>query len=273
MLPAEGQLLAGMIRQPNRVRRILPHGSGIPATSRATRPPRYHPPMRILLVEDDAVLRDVMLRKLRESGHRVDEAATDEDAEHLWRVQAFDVVLLDLNLPLNKRPQSGLASGLSVLRGARARGDRTPVLVLTARNRTEERIAGLNAGADDYIGKPFDLAEVEARLRAIVRRTMGTHDKVQVGGLALDRQNRRFSVHGQSLELPAREFEVLWELMTPAGRVVSKREMAEKLSDLEDYLGDNALEAFISRLRKKLVGSGVQIRTLRGLGYLLEAEP
>jgi two-component system, OmpR family, response regulator len=147
------------------------------------------------------------------------------------------------------------------------------VLVLTARNRTDERIAGLNAGADDYLGKPFDLAEVEARLRAIVRRTQGTQDQVRLGALWLDRQARRFTLHGQPLELPAREFEVLWELMTPAGRVVSKADLAEKLSALEDYLGDNALEAFVSRLRKKLAGSGVGIRTLRGLGYMLEAEP
>jgi DNA-binding response OmpR family regulator len=181
-------------------------------------------------------------------------------------------VLLDLNLPHSPHPRSGLGSGLGPLKAARARGDSTPVLVLTARNRTDERIAGLNAGADDYIGKPFDLAEVEARLRAIVRRTQGTQDQVQVSGLSLDRQNRRFAVHGQPLELPAREFEVLWELITPAGRVVSKSDLAEKLSELEDYLGDNALEAFISRLRKKLAASGVRIRTLRGLGYMLEAE-
>jgi DNA-binding response OmpR family regulator len=229
--------------------------------------------MRILLIEDDVVLRDVMVRSLRDAGHRVDIAGTLEEADQLWQMPGFDAVLLDLNLPHNSNPRSGLGSGLTALRAARARGDRTPVLVLTARNRTDERIAGLNAGADDYLGKPFDLAEVEARLRALVRRTMGTQDQVTVGGLALDRQNRRFAVHGQPLELPAREFEVLWELMTPAGRVVSKREMADKLSELDDYLGDNALEAFISRLRKKLVNSGVQIRTLRGLGYLLEAEP
>ena len=228
--------------------------------------------MRILLIEDDVVLRDVMVRSLRDAGHRVDIAGTLEEADQLWQMPGFDAVLLDLNLPHNSNPRSGLGSGLTALRAARARGDRTPVLVLTARNRTDERIAGLNAGADDYLGKPFDLAEVEARLRALVRRTMGTQDQVTVGGLALDRQNRRFAVHGHPLELPAREFEVLWELMTPAGRVVSKREMADKLSELDDYLGDNALEAFISRLRKKLVHSGVQIRTLRGLGYLLEAE-
>src|SRR6476620_11820611 len=196
--------------------------------------------MRILLIADDVVLRDVMVRSLRDAGHRVDIAGTLEEADQLWQMPGFDAVLLDLNLPHNSNPRSGLGSGLTALRAARARGDRTPVLVLTARDRTDERIAGLNAGADDYLGKPFDLAEVEARLRAVVRRTTGTQDQVQVVGLSLDRL--------------AREFEVLWELMTPAGRVVSKREMAEKLSDLEDYLGDNALEAFISRLRKKLAG-------------------
>ncbi len=228
--------------------------------------------MRILLVEDDVVLRDVMLCSLRDAGHRVDVAGTVEDADHLWRVQQFDAVLLDLNLPRTAHPRSGLGSGLTALRAARARGDRTPVLVLTARNRTDERIAGLNAGADDYLGKPFDLAEVEARLRALARRALGLQDQVEVARLSLDRQARRFRVDGRDLELPAREFEVLWELMNPAGRVVSKRELSVKLSELDEALGDNALEAFVSRLRRKLAGSGVQIRTLRGLGYLLEAE-
>jgi len=229
--------------------------------------------MRILLVEDDLTLQGVMLSSLRDAGHRVDVAGTVEQAEHLWLVQTFDAVLLDLNLPHSAHSRSGLGTGLTALRNARARGDATPVLVLTARNSTEERIAGLNAGADDYLGKPFDLNEVEARLRALVRRSQGTQDIVQLGQLQLDRQARRFTMAGKPLELPAREFEVLWELMTPAGRVVSKRTLSTKLSDLEDYLGDNALEAFISRLRKKLTGSGVRIRTLRGLGYLLEAEP
>lgn len=229
--------------------------------------------MRILLVEDDLVLRDVMLRSLRDAGHRVDVAGALDEAEQLWRLQQFDAVLLDLNLPQSTHPRSGLASGLSALRAARARGDRTPVLVLTARNRTDERIAGLNAGADDYLGKPFDLAEVEARLRALARRSQGTLDQVQVARLSLDRQARRFRIEGRELELPAREFEVLWELMTPAGRVVSKKTLSTKLSELDEALGDNALEAFVSRLRRKLAGSGAQIRTLRGLGYLLEPEP
>jgi DNA-binding response OmpR family regulator len=165
-----------------------------------------------------------------------------------------------------------MGSGLAVLREARARGDRTPVLVLTARNRTEERIAGLDAGADDYLGKPFDLAEVEARLRALVRRAIGSDDLATLGRLQLDRRARRFSVAGEPLDLPAREFEVLWELMSPPGHAVNKRTLSDKLSGFDDALGDNALEAFISRLRKKLVGSGAAIRTLRGIGYLLEPE-
>jgi two-component system OmpR family response regulator len=233
--------------------------------------------MRILLVEDDAVLRAVMLRSLNDAGHRVDVATTMDEARHWWRVQVYDSVLLDLNLPVSSLPRAGLGNGLVVLREARARGDRTPVLVLTARDRLDERIAGLDAGADDYLGKPFDLAEVEARLRALVRRVHGTDDRVELGLLVLDRKASRFFLQandpGQALEawdLPAREFEVLWELMTPPGRVVSKRVLSEKLSETDGALGDNALEAFISRLRKKLSGSGAGIRTLRGLGYVLE---
>lgn len=223
--------------------------------------------MRILLVEDDPALRGVIRASLTDAGHRVDEAATLLSARTLWQVQPFDAVLLDLNLPDG--------SGLTALREARRRGDRTPVLVLSARDRASERIAGLDAGADDYLGKPFDLGEVEARLRALVRRAQGTQDEVALGGLALDRKARRFTLQGQSLELPAREFEVLWELMTPPGRVVSKRELSDKLSGFDEALGDNALEAFISRLRRKLGDRGqlgVTIRTLRGLGYVLEAK-
>ena len=190
-----------------------------------------------------------------------------------WRVQAFDAVLLDLNLPQDAGQDSRAGSGLALLRAARARGDTTPVLVLTARNAAPERIAGLDAGADDYLGKPFDLAEVEARLRALVRRSQGAQDSTAVGALRLERRARSLSLHGQPLVLPAREFEVLWELMSPPGRVVSKRALSDKLSDFADVLGDNALEAFISRLRKKLAGSGAGIRTLRGLGYVLEAQP
>jgi len=226
--------------------------------------------MRILLIEDDAVLQAVMLRSLTDAGHRVDAASHLEEAAHFWQVQAYDVVLLDLNLPLNGQTNATQGSGLSLLRAVRSRGDRTPVLVLTARNRTDERIAGLDAGADDYLGKPFDLAEIEARLRALARRALGAEDVVQVGRLLLQRKNRRILVDDQDLALPAREFEVLWELMSPPGRTVSKRELSDKLSSFEEALADNALEAFISRLRKKLSDSGATIRTLRGIGYLLE---
>ena len=233
--------------------------------------------MRILLVEDDPVLRAVILLSLNDVGHRVDVATTLEDARHWWRVQVYDAVLLDLNLPMSGLPNAGLGNGLVLLREARSRGDRTPVLILTARDRLDERIAGLDAGADDYLGKPFDLGEVEARLRALVRRAHGTGDRVALGRLVLDRKARRFflQAHGQAetvdaWDLPGREFEVLWELMTPPGRVVSKQTLSQKLSETDDALGDNALEAFISRLRKKLSGSGAGIRTLRGLGYVLE---
>jgi DNA-binding response OmpR family regulator len=231
--------------------------------------------MRILVVEDDEVLSDVMVRSLTDAGHRIDLASSLADADGLWQVQVFDAVLLDLNLPQTSGSVHAMAndsSGLVALRKARARGDRTPVLVLTARNRTEERIAGLDAGADDYLGKPFDLAEVEARLRALVRRAKDTEDYVSVAELNLDRKLRRFSIGRDTLELPAREFEVLVELMTPPGRVVSKRTLSDKLSSFDEALGDNALEAFISRLRKKLIGSGAGIRTLRGIGYLVEPE-
>jgi len=228
--------------------------------------------VRVLLIEDDAVLQSVMLRSLSDAGHRVDVAGHWQAAAHFWEVQSYDAVLLDLNLPLNDQAHAPQASGLQLLRDARRRGDRTPVLVLTARNRTDERIAGLDAGADDYLGKPFDLEEVEARLRALVRRSSGTDDEVRVGRLVLQRKNRRILNGDVDLALPAREFEVLWELMTPPGRTVSKRDLSDKLSSFDELLGDNALEAFVSRLRKKLTGSGATIRTLRGLGYLLEEQ-
>lgn len=146
------------------------------------------------------------------------------------------------------------------------------MLILTARNRTDERIAGLDAGADDYLGKPFELAELAARLRALVRRRQGSIDLITVGKLLFDRGQRRIYVNQIELLLPAREFDVLTELLSPPGRTVSKKDLADKLSDFADMLTDNALEAFISRLRKKLVGSGAMIRTLRGIGYRIEED-
>ena len=224
--------------------------------------------MKILLVEDDAVLHGVIKKSLEDAGNRVDSAWSLEQASHLWSVQGYDAVVLDLNLPDG--------SGLAALRSARARGDRSAVLALTARNRIDERIAGLDAGADDYLGKPFELGELAARLRALARRVHGADDVAEVGGLRFERNVGRFFVVGgaatSELELPAREHDVLVQLMTPPGRVVSKKVLADKLSGFDDHLGANALEAFVSRLRKKLVGSGSTIRTLRGLGYLIEPD-
>jgi DNA-binding response OmpR family regulator len=228
--------------------------------------------MRVLLIEDDPTLRHVICQKLTDTGNRVDMAGDLATATHLWAVQTFDVILLDLNLPESPLASSPMASGLSLLKQIRAKGDRTPVLVLSARNRTEERIAGLDAGADDYLGKPFELNEVEARLRAILRRSQGADDLTQIGRLQLNRLQRRFMVSDEPLQLPAREFEVLWELMSPPGRVINKRNLSDKLSSFDESLGDNALETFISRLRRKLESSGAVIRTMRGIGYLIEEE-
>ena len=226
--------------------------------------------MRILLVEDDAVLLDIIRRSLTDGGMRLDCASDLALARHLCAAQSFDAVVLDLNLPVNLDGERG--SGLDLLRAMRRQGDSSPVLVLTARNRTDERIAGLDAGADDYLGKPFDLAELSARLRALVRRRQGSIDRVVVAGLCFDRSQRRVYLNDVELLLPAREFDVLSELLSPPGRTVSKKDLADKLSDFADVLTDNALEAFISRLRKKLLGSGASIRTLRGLGYRVEEE-
>ena len=226
--------------------------------------------MQILLVEDDPVLSDVMQRSLSDAGMRLQHAAEIALASHFWTEYRFDAVLLDLNLPLSQ--DGARANGLDLLRQMREQGDATPVLILTARNRTDERIAGLDAGADDYLGKPFELAELAARLRALVRRSQGSIDRVHVGGLCFDRSQRRIFVHDNELLLPAREYDVLTELLSPPGRTVSKKDLADKLSDFADMLTDNALEAFISRLRKKILGSGASIRTLRGMGYRVEEE-
>ncbi len=228
--------------------------------------------MRILLIEDDPVLQSVVQQSLCDQGHRVDVAGDGAQAQYLWHVQAYDAVLLDLNLPHTHKAGAGPFNGLDLLRARRQKGDKTPVLVLTARNRTDERIAGLDAGADDYLGKPFDLAEVEARLRALVRRSQGEDSVTQLAQLVLDRLGRRVLVHNQPLSLPAREYEVLSELMSPPGRTLSKKELSDKLSGFDEALLDNALETFISRLRKKIVNSGASIRTLRGLGYRMEEE-
>ncbi|MFZ9789128.1 MAG: response regulator, partial [Burkholderiaceae bacterium] len=156
--------------------------------------------MRILLVEDDAVLLDIVRRSLSDSGMRLDCASDLALARHFWSANRFDAVVLDLNLPLDAEGKRG--SGIDLLRSQRKLGDSTPVLILTARNRTDERIAGLDAGADDYLGKPFELAELAARLRALVRRRQGSIDLITVGKLLFDRGQRRIYVNQIELLLP-----------------------------------------------------------------------
>ena len=222
------------------------------------------PRSTVLVVDDDPKILLGIRVALETDGHRVVTAADGRAALAAVVAHDPDAVVLDLTMPL--------LDGIGVCTALRAAADPVPIIMLTARDRSAQRIEGLDAGADDYLGKPFDLAEVEARLRALVRRAKGTEDIVLLGQLKLDRKARRFSTAGGPLDLPAREFEVLWELMSPPGRTVSKRALSDKLSSFDESLGDNALEAFISRLRKKLQGTGAGIRTLRGIGYLLEAE-
>ncbi|HSW04905.1 response regulator transcription factor [Aquabacterium sp.] len=221
--------------------------------------------MRILLIEDNAELVLTLRQSLAALGIAAEACGDGHQADALLREHAFDIVVLDLALP-------GL-SGLQLLRRLRERGDSVPVLVLTASGDTHDRVLGLNAGADDYLPKPFDLAELEARLRALYRRRLGAvHAVVQVGGLAFDTLSRRFSVSGRHIDLPPREHDLLESLMAHPGRPVSKLALAQRLCSADAVLSHDALEVYVHRLRRRLDGSGAAIHTLRGLGYVLEAD-
>ena len=235
------------------------------AAIRARLNPAKSDPVRILIVEDDPVLADGLTRSLRESGFAVDCAQDGECADHILTAQNYDLVILDLGLPK--------LDGFEVLRRLRRRGGTVPVLVLTARDAVAERVKGLDLGADDYLTKPFDLAELEARARALIRRGQsGGGSLLTHGLLTLDTGGRRASLNGAPLELSARELGVLEVLMLRSGRVVNKEQLAEQLYGWEDEVGSNAIEVYVHRLRKKLEPAGVVIRTIRGLGYLLEKE-
>jgi two-component system OmpR family response regulator len=221
--------------------------------------------MRILIVEDDAVLADGLCHSLQQSGYAIDAATQGADADHMLTFQSYDLVILDLGLPK--------LSGFDVLRRLRHRGSQTPVLILTARDGVADRVKGLDLGADDYLTKPFDLTELEARIRALIRRGQsGGSALLEIGKLALDTTGRQATLSGSPLGLSARELAVLEILMLKAGRVVNKEQIMERLCNWEDDIGDNAIEVYVHRLRKKLKGSDVQIRTIRGLGYLLEKQ-
>lgn len=214
-------------------------------------------------MEDDPTLADGLARSLGQSGYAVDNAANGERAGSMLKDDVYDLVILDLGLPK--------VDGLEVLRRLRQRGGNTPVLVLTARDAVESRVQGLDLGADDYMTKPFNLVELEARVRALIRRgQMGANTLLSCGTLLLDPAGRRATVAGRPLELSAREVGVLEVLMLRQGKVVNKEQIMEALCNWDEDLGENAIEVYIHRLRKKLEQSGAHIRTIRGLGYLLE---
>lgn len=221
--------------------------------------------MRILLVEDDAALADGLLHSLTDSGFGVTLAITAGFADTALRTQDYDLLILDLGLPDG--------DGLDILGRLRARKATLPVLILTARDGLDDRIGGLHLGADDYMTKPFELRELEARVRALLRRSQGGFNhSLTLGRLTLDTFNHEFRVGGAPLLLPSREQGVLEALLLHAGRVVSKDRIAQRLAVGADELGDNAIEVYIHRLRRRLEPSGIRIRTVRGLGYLLEAD-
>jgi len=219
--------------------------------------------MRILVVEDDPVLCDGLSRSLRQAGYVVDTAQDGELADELLSVHSFDLVVLDLGLP-------GL-HGLEVLRRLRRRPASAPVLILTARDAIEDRVAALDLGADDYLVKPFELAELEARVRALVRRAhRATTARITHGALTLDVAARRAFVGAEALELSAREVSLLEALLLDAGSVLSKDQLNDRLYGVGEEVGPNAIEVFVHRLRRKTESSGVVIRTIRGLGYVVE---
>jgi two-component system OmpR family response regulator len=219
--------------------------------------------MRVLIVEDDPVLADGLFHSLSRSGYAVDCARHGEEADHMLVSQTYDLAILDLGLPK--------LDGFEVLRRLRARGSAVPVLILTARDGLQDRVKGLDLGADDYIAKPFELAELEARIRALIRRgQFGASAQLVQGRLTLDTAGRRALLDGKNLALSARELALLEILMLRAGRVVGKEHILERLCNWDEDIGDNAIEVYVHRLRKKLEDSGLRIRTVRGLGYLLE---
>ena len=218
--------------------------------------------MRILIAEDDAIIADGLARSLRQGGYAVDWAPNGLDADAALLTATYDLLILDLGLP--RLP------GLEVLKRLRARGSQLPVLILTALDGTGDRVRGLDLGADDYMAKPFELAELEARVRALTRRSAGTMPTIQCGALTYDQVGRVAQVDGQTLDLSAREIGLLEILLNRMGRLVSKDQLVDHLCGWGDEVSHNAIEVYVHRLRKKLEAGGVKIATVRGLGYCLE---
>ena len=221
-------------------------------------------PLPLLLVEDDALLADGLLRTLQAQDMQVELLRDGLAADARLQGRQPAVVILDIGLP-------GI-DGFEVLRRLRARGTGTPVLLLTARDAIEDRVRGLETGADDYLVKPFATPELVARIRALARRFAPPPTQFGLGQLTLDSATRRARVGERPLELSAREWGVLEYLIQNAGRVVSKQQIIDAIAPWGDDLTLNAVEVYVSRLRLKMEGAGVVIRTIRGFGYLLEAD-
>ena len=218
--------------------------------------------MKLLLVEDEHTLRLQLKTALMDAGYAVEEADNGRDAQFLGDTEAFDAVVLDLGLPV--------LDGLSVLQRWRAAGRSMPVLILTARDNWSEKVAGIDAGADDYLTKPFHMEELLARLRALIRRASGLASPVlQCGELALDTRSARVTLSGQPITLTSHEHKLLAYLMHRPGAVVSRTELTEHIYAQDFDRDSNTIEVFVGRLRKKLPAE--MIETVRGLGYRLVA--
>lgn len=219
--------------------------------------------MRIAIIEDNKPLAQGIGHRLRDQGHAVDILHDGDDGDAYLAKQGADLVILDINLPSR--------NGLDVLKRMRGRGDNAPVLLLTARGETRDRVTGLDLGADDYLVKPFETEELEARLRALLRRRQGEKAVIdQVGALRFDRGARRLSSGDTVLDLPRRELSVFECLLDRRGQLVSKSALADHVYGTGADIDEKVVEIYISRLRKRLEPFGLRIRTARGLGYLLE---
>jgi len=221
--------------------------------------------MRILIVEDDTILADGLSRSLRQAGYAVDVVSDGLEADTILASQGLDLLILDLGLPR--------LDGLEVLRRLRARDSHLPVLILTAADSIEQRVKGLDLGADDYMAKPFALSELEARVRALTRRGAGVGLSIlRHGRLTFDQAGRIVTLDQQIVDLSARELSLLEILLIRSGRMVSKKQLVDHLCEWGDEVSTNAIEVYIHRLRKKLEDGEVKITTVRGLGYCLEKD-
>lgn len=221
--------------------------------------------MKLLLAEDDAMLADALQTQLGGAGFEVEHAPNGAVADYLLKKHPFDIAVLDIGLPM--------MDGLSVLKQVRQHHPGLPVVLLTARDALEDRVAGLQAGADDYVTKPFDFPELLARLHALLRRSQPNSAPALLGRLSLDPVSRRGLVGGEALDLSGREWVLLELLVQQRDKVVTKEQITQTWNaDGGEVGAGNAIEVYIHRLRRKLEGAGLVIRTVRGLGYLLEAE-